>query len=562
MDEYRDVESTTRFDGYIFVAHNWNMLKGTDLQFRRGFVVRKTTPTELKGVTALQNENGVIAHIGDFSTSMQFMVAVLVTGEITETGMEIERIRSAYIESVDTAVESLTGRWGSRTRSQNLHAHCHNFKARCDNLCDKCKYRAYVVHRDEVGEFGNAFQNLLKKKLADLRYKVCLIVWKFGQDDLLDHFWEWNRFSLEHASELILHLARDFKETNKCLLWKEKDLEAHRLRNTANETKFFRNFLVGGHVHMMYDASQPKDSQTRPVGLFPNKTGVVEIVTLKFYTRPFKVMHQGNEDDSMWRRPKVQEALTVFPCKTLKKPKVDNYVLITNILKYVQCTRNIRESLGNSHGNEARVEAVLILKLDPNARLGREDILKQFLQFFDDQVGPGQMRHLSRFKHEDFVQQIDNTIMAAVNTLEPILLEAQRRRLRMGEEYLSAVPDICKSVISTEKHLFLGVLELFLMYIVLFSDDLQLALACEAIISFGVYGILSQYTDGIRFNEVLKEELKLQPAVYRNCVPFGGLDLCPAANLVNGLVVYTGQLTIHNRGEEQLDITASEEVEV
>lgn len=433
-------DKTVKIDGVCITSTRWSVLGNMQLQFSKRLKFTMVKKKEYKGLNCLSHmATCATLNIFEFVTcGNELAVKLLFTTPEVLAIEALNQIKEVFVEAVDESFELMKD--GGVTKSYEKSKCCNYAAYTSSSMCKECLTKLPPgVATGDINEFGKIFNSIMQPKLVQFKCDMRLLLSYFGQSELLKNVCQrLELLNLQRAEQVILHIAVDFKEKNKCLLWNLEKLTACSFpptHYTSKKTTYLPLFLVG---HGNYTAHCS--------GMKVNNINTnVQVAYLQFYTNTFKEFHR--ETEPAWKTPKSVRALLL-----LKPYDRNTYFWNSSlewILRRLEVLRNYCKNLRDANYNVARFETVLsVLNPRKNGLRSSKDVLKAIIErhndFYDNNCV---LDYLRSYDYKEMIIQVDNTLLVAANTLERIIKRsiADRKAGKM----LASLPHIGKYMLLT-----------------------------------------------------------------------------------------------------------------
>lgn len=385
------IDTNLFLDGFCAIGKNWSFLgKSSVVTLPRYLKLERWSKLDLKGVRQLKNLNITRIPIGTFNG---FSLSTLVTSPVLNVPMNFSVIRSHFISAVDFAISQLNS---TITKSNWMGRCCVEYKTwMSKKTCGACIGAQFKIFPVDIEAFGQFFQERFDGLLDFMGYQSFLCLIELGQNaPIKQAFTMLKTLDLKEADEIVLHIARDFFQEEKCLLWNREKVS----KVFGKPSDEFYPAFTGGHGNFTFDFTAAR----RPA------SDSILSQTIKFYSDAFKEVHRGNPKP--FKKPVI--------ISTLADPENSNFKRI-NMLGWLAAIERSVSEIFEKAKVTARLESIISMTEVS------EDFMSEFLDFFDQHYGLDKSRLFTEFNFDQYRDQLNVTLLPAIRTMKEIIQVAE-----------------------------------------------------------------------------------------------------------------------------------------
>lgn len=405
------VESKILLDGLVLVYDDFLFMADEQWNLPNHILIKRKYTSQFKGVKFLQEDQIYEVLLG---TRNGMTLSLFLTVDMThplnenlvngEVAVDFKEIRDIIVDGVDIAIDLMEDdtetklEW--KLRCCPSYDQFMNKKNRCDG-CSKSKRDTNPrrkIFKGDMPTFCQLYGEFLTIAFDDKGYNWAVIKYEFGQSE------EWNsavsdlkgKINLGRAVDIVVHVAQDFTQREKILLWNRA--RVHKVLGARNTNDFF-NYFTGGHGNFEKDVE--------------GQAGFENIWHVKFYGDILKEVHRIDS----FKDPCVSKALD--------STNVDNRRDLIQLLGNVDSLLTYIETILRRRYNRARVEAVICLEdLDKG---NTKRVFQEYRAAFEDKFRNVESCFRS-FEFDDFAEQVKVSFIPPLLTFKDVVTEVIDRR--------------------------------------------------------------------------------------------------------------------------------------
>lgn len=390
------MEEKIYVDGTIFLADSLAFLPiDRVLEVpNRGPRICKMTMEAFKGLGKFKNKeiHQISLQRWDFGT----LSLIFVVEKFTQ--LDWDKLRLVFIESVEMSINSMTG---SKSRQ-------HWKTVLMNNTYNKIFERGYgdtsrlqlAVFGEDIKQFScfliENVQNTFGEKFTGVvaEIKFCLTI--LGQNATYDAAMKALKlYNIKFVDTFIIHLARDFSQTNKCLLW---DLEKTKKHSSTHQAEFYYPGLTIGAGNVYYTL--------KDIGEDGDNSNFVRAKIIKYYSSLCKEVHRAHP---------MPFKHGVFHNGILQDGNGTNKKHFDETLRAIESVRtNINNAIAAGK-NTARLEVIFVI--DKPSINSLENVFTEF----ESEFGNEMKARLVTKDFDELVTHFRQTIYPVLNTLQDIV---------------------------------------------------------------------------------------------------------------------------------------------
>lgn len=354
-------------------------------------MVKTKSKRDFKGVKSLEGKKIVEVRLGFYKDNP---ISVLVTSDTDEL-IPFSEIRKYVAKGVDRAIRSLGS--DSCTKIEWTARCCIEYEKWINSkTCDSCKAEIgntrFAIFPKDIRSFGRVFCEYLRLQLERMNLGLFIAFYEYGQNcEWSDAVTALESLNVVNATEVVVHVARDYSQKGKVLFWKR---EAVRELMGGGAMADFFCYFTGKHGNFVFDLG--------------HSDCMIAIMNIKFYSDMFKQVHRGR---ALFRKPFVAKAL--LGNQERRRGNVDH----DGVLKNVDTVARCKDLVLRRKFNWARVEAIISVTNDEHR--GMTHLLRECAVNFEQELGQAS-RLLSVFEFNEFEKQVNSSLNPALRTLKEI----------------------------------------------------------------------------------------------------------------------------------------------